>query len=93
MVNAAVESDDTNARLRDAARQAVDRWRGIINRVLGAGIASGEIRTDMAPDAVATWIISCIEGGIMLSNLYKDPVFMNRSLDQLLTYIDTELAA
>jgi TetR/AcrR family transcriptional repressor of nem operon len=93
ILNAAVESDDTNARLRDAARLAVDRWRGIINRVLGAGIASGEIRADVAPDAVATWIISCIEGGVMLSNLYKDPAFMNRSLDQLLTYIDAELAA
>jgi len=93
ILNAAVESDDTNARLRDAARLAVDRWRGVINRVLGAGIASGEIRTDIAPDAASTWIISCIEGGVMLSNLYKDPIFLNRSLDQLLTYIDAELAA
>jgi TetR/AcrR family transcriptional repressor of nem operon len=93
ILNAAVESDDTNARLRDAARQAVDRWRGVINRVLGAGIANGEIRTDIAPDAAATWIISCIEGGVMLSNLYKDPAFLNRSLDQLVTYIDAELAA
>jgi AcrR family transcriptional regulator len=92
ILNAAVESDDTNARLRDAARLAVDRWRGMINRTLSAGIASGEIRTDVDPDAAATWVISCIEGGVMLSNLYKDPEFLNRALDQLLTYTDTVLA-
>lgn len=92
ILNAAVEGDDTNVRLRDAARLAVDRWRGVINRVLSAGIASGEISTDVDPDTAATWMISCIEGGVMLSNLYKDPEFLNRALDQLLTYIDTALA-
>jgi AcrR family transcriptional regulator len=92
ILNAAVESDDTNARLRDAARLAVDRWRGVINQVLSSGIASGEIHTGVDPDAAATWIISCIEGGVMLSNLYKNPEFLNRSLDQLVTYIDATLA-
>jgi AcrR family transcriptional regulator len=92
ILNAAIESDDANARLRDAARFAVDRWRGVINRALNAGIASGEIRSDVDPDAAATWVISCIEGGVMLSNLYKDPEFLNRSLDQLLAYADSLLA-
>lgn len=92
ILNAAVESDDTNARLRDAARLAVDRWRGVIHSVLRTGIAAGEIRNDVDPDAAATWVISCIEGGVMLSNLYKDQEFLNRALDQLVTYIDTTLA-
>ncbi len=93
ILNAAVESDDTNARLRDAARLAVDRWRGVINRTLSAGIARGEVRAQVDPDAAATWIISCIEGGVMLSNLYKDPEFLNRALDQLVVYADRTLAA
>ena len=59
----------------------------------GAGIANGEIRTDVDPDAAATWVICCIEGGVMLSNLYKDSEFLNRALDQLLSYTDTALAA
>lgn len=93
ILNAAVESDDTNFRLRDAARLAVDRWRGVINRVLQSGIASGEIRNDVDPDAAATWMISCIEGGVMLSNLYKNADFLNHALDQLVTYVDASLAA
>lgn len=92
ILNAAVESDDTNARLRDAARLVMDRWRGTINHILAAGIASGELRADLDPDTAATWIISSIEGGVMLSNLYKDPLYLNRILDQLLTYIDTAVA-
>jgi TetR/AcrR family transcriptional regulator, transcriptional repressor for nem operon len=87
ILNAAVESDDTNARLRDAARLVVDRWRGTINHILAAGIASGELRPDLDPDTAATWIISGIEGGVMLSNLYKDPLYLNRILDQLLIFI------
>ena len=89
ILNAAVESDDGNARLRDAARLAMDRWRGVINRVLGAGIASGEVRPEVDPDKTSTWVISAIEGAVMMSNLYKDPVFLNRALDQLLIYVDS----
>lgn len=88
ILNAAVESDDGNTRLRDAARLAMDRWRGVINRVLSAGIASGEIRSDLDPDKVSSWVIGSIEGGVMLANLYKDPVFLNRALDQLVIYIE-----
>ena len=89
LLNAAVESDDGNPRLRDAARLAMDRWRGVINRILSAGIASGEIRPDVDPDRESSWVIAAIEGGVMLSNLYKDPVYLNRALDQLLIYIES----
>lgn len=89
MLNAAVESDDGNIRLRDAVRLSMDRWRGVINRVLSAGIASGEIRPDVDPDKTSTWVIAAIEGGVMLANLYKDPIFLNRALDQLVIYIDS----
>jgi TetR/AcrR family transcriptional repressor of nem operon len=88
ILNAAVESDDGNVRLRDAARLAMDRWRGVVNRILSAGIASGEFRADLDPDKESCWVIAAIEGGVMLSNLYKDPVFLNRSLDQLVNHID-----
>jgi TetR/AcrR family transcriptional repressor of nem operon len=71
----------------------VDRWRGTINYILSAGIATGELRSDLDPDTAATWIISSIEGGVMLSNLYKDPLYLNRILDQLLTYLDNVAAA
>jgi hypothetical protein len=74
--------------LRDAARLAMDRWRGVVNRILSAGIASGEFRADLDPDKESCWVIAAIEGGVMLSNLYKDPVFLNRSLDQLVSHID-----
>jgi TetR/AcrR family transcriptional repressor of nem operon len=93
ILNAAVESDDGNVRLRDAARLAMDRWRGVVNRILGAGIASGEFRADLDPDKESCWVIAAIEGGVMLSNLYKDPVFLNRALDQLVIHIDALKAA
>jgi AcrR family transcriptional regulator len=89
ILNAAVEADDGNVRLRDAARLAMDRWRGVVNRILNAGIASGEFRADVDPDRESSWVIAAIEGGVMLSNLYKDPVFLNRALDQLASHIGT----
>ncbi|HAE84352.1 MAG TPA: TetR/AcrR family transcriptional regulator, partial [Ktedonobacter sp.] len=30
-----------------------------------------------------------LEGAIMLSNLYKDPIHMNRAADHIVRYIET----
>jgi len=86
VMNCAIEGDDAYPVLRDRARLAMDRLRQAFIRILAKGISNGEIRPDINPDEVTTLLIASLEGGVMLSNLYKDPIHMHRVLDHLTKY-------
>jgi len=89
IMNCAIEGDDAHPALRDKARQAMDRFRNTFVRIIAKGIAQGEIRPDINPDAVTTFLVSALEGSVMLSNLYKDPTHARRVIDQLTQYVQT----
>jgi hypothetical protein len=75
--------------LRDRARSAMDDWRATIHRVVNKGIERQEIRPEINADEVATIFITTLEGAIMLSNLYKDPIYMKRAAGHIVRYIET----
>lgn len=87
LMNAAIESDDAFPALRERARKAMDMWRKLVRRTVEAGLASGEIRSGIDPEQTATLLIGTIEGGVMLSKLYKDPVHVLRAADHISRYI------
>lgn len=89
ILNTAIEADDANEVLRDRARSAMDDWRSTIQRIVNKGIERQEIRPDINVDEVATIFITTLEGAIMLSNLYKDPIHMNRAAYHITRYIET----
>ena len=89
ILNTAIEADDANEVLRDRARAAMDEWRNTIQRIVNKGIERQEIRPGINVDEVATIFITTLEGAIMLSNLYKDPIHMNRAADHIVRYIET----
>ena len=88
IMNTAIEWDDTNSLLRDKTQQAMDSWRNLIIRIVEKGIKKGEIKPTIESDAVATVIISTIEGGIMMSKLYQDSIHLERVVTSLQSYID-----
>src|ERR1700678_159330 len=71
LLNTAIDSDDGNAVLREKARGALDEWRSVIVESVCQGMRSGELRSDVDPIAVATIVISSLEGAIMFSRLEK----------------------
>jgi TetR/AcrR family transcriptional repressor of nem operon len=89
ILNTAVESDDAHPGLRDRAQKAMDSWRGLIHRIVQKGIERGEMLPTVNPDCVATILISTIEGAIMLSKLYGDPIHLKRTIDYLNGYLET----
>ena len=89
ILNTAIEADDANEVLRDRARSAMDDWRATIHRVVNKGIERQEIRPGTDADEVATIFITTLEGAVMLSNLYKDPVYMKRAAEHIGHYIET----
>ena len=89
ILNTAIEADDANESLRDRAKSAMDNWRSTIHRIVNKGIERQEIRPGVNADEVASILIATLEGAIMLSNLYKDPVHMQRAVAHMQQYIES----
>ncbi len=89
ILNTAIEADDANEELRDRARAAMDDWRATIHRIVSKGIERQEIRPGIDADEVASILIATLEGAVMLSSLYKDPIHMKRAADHMSRYIET----
>jgi len=89
ILNTAIEADDANEVLRDRARSAMDDWRTTIHRIVNKGIERQQIRPGIDADEVASILITTLEGAIMLSNLYKDSIHMNRAAAHMVRYIET----
>jgi hypothetical protein len=91
LLNTAIESDDAHPVLRERACRAMDGWRERIQDAVREGVASGELRKDVDPDVVASRFIATLEGGVMLSKLYRDPVHIQRAVEFLTEYIHRDL--
>jgi TetR/AcrR family transcriptional regulator, transcriptional repressor for nem operon len=82
IVNLAIESDDADPELRSAARQAMSRLIGLFERIVNEGIAGGEFARHNARDT-AMKMVATLEGGLVLSNLYKDQGYLRSVADCL----------
>jgi TetR/AcrR family transcriptional repressor of nem operon len=91
ILNTAIESDDTNPELRQRTQQAMDAWRHLIRQVIRKGMTRGELRSTIDPDEAATILIATVEGAIMMSRLYGDPIHINRAIHHLTSYVRTQL--
>lgn len=91
VLNTAVEADDAHPALRDRARRAMDVWRDVIKRNVNKGIERNEIRPEVDGDVLASILISTLEGAVMMSKLYRDPVHMHRAADHLIQYLETSV--
>ena len=91
ILNTAIEVDDLDSPLRDRALAALNSWRSSIVLIINKGINKGEITANVDPDAIATIIICTIEGAIMMSQLEKNPVHLERAIAHLQNYISNSL--
>jgi len=91
ILNTAIEADDTDSPLRDRALAAIDAWRSLIIRIIAKGVKKGEVRASVEADTVATIIICTIEGAIMMSQLSKNPIHLERAIAHLHGYIQQSL--
>lgn len=88
LLNTAVDSDDTHPALRDRVRLAMTGWLDLIADALETGRSAGQFRSDFDVKAASGTIVAALEGGILLSKLYRDAAWMRGVTDQLAAYID-----
>ncbi len=91
ILNAAIEADDADPLLRKKACAAMDDLLNMIRRFVQRGIDKGEANPAADPDYIATVYISTLEGALMLSKLYGDPVHMKRAVRHITTFLANEL--
>jgi len=92
ILNAATESDDTHPELRHKVQRAMDELReDTVARIVTRGVERGELRAGTDPGAAATVIMSTLEGALMLSQLYRDPTYVETATAHLDDYV-TSLA-
>jgi AcrR family transcriptional regulator len=87
LLNTAAESDDSHPALRQRAQQAMDQWRQLIRQIVQQGITARELQADVDPEAVATILIATLEGALMLTKLYGDPIHLQQAQIHLEQYV------
>lgn len=91
IVNTAVESDDTHPALRERSRKAMDELRELIRHVVAVGVERRRFRPEVDGEALASVVVAALEGGLILSRLYDDPVHLRRVVDHLMRHITNDL--
>ncbi len=87
VMNTAIEADDAHPVLRAKAQTAMNGLLALVGSTVKAGIATGEFRVDVNPRQVATVLVALVEGGLMLSKLYGDPLYIESVLEQITIYV------
>ncbi|HXE11042.1 MAG TPA: TetR/AcrR family transcriptional regulator [Bryobacteraceae bacterium] len=88
VLNTAVDSDDGNLALRDRARKALTRWIRRIEQIVSAGIASGEIRSNVDPRVAATILVATLEGALMIGRLQRSNLALEQAREYLIGFLE-----
>jgi AcrR family transcriptional regulator len=84
LLNTAVESDDAEGEfyreLRARARRGMSRLLTAVRRIIADGVASRELARSTDPDAEASAFVATMEGAIMLTKLYGDPIHLRHAI-------------
>ena len=83
ILNTAIEADDAYPTLRERAQAAMTSWHTLIGSTVKAGVQRGELRPAADPRVVAAVLTAGMEGALMLSKLYGDPIYMRRMAEHL----------
>jgi AcrR family transcriptional regulator len=87
ILNTAIEADDAYPPLRERAQAAMTDWHKLIGSTVKAGVQRGELRPDIDPRAVTSVLTAIMEGALMQSKLFGDPIHMRRAVDHISSYI------
>jgi len=87
ILNAAIEADDAHPSLRDETIKAMNGLYSLILGIIRNGIRNGEIISTIDSETFTTIFISTIEGSLMMTKLYNDITYINRSIGFLKDYL------
>ena len=87
LMNASIETDDTNQELKMVVVKVMDVIQSSIVHILHNGIKHKQLNADVPCEEFALFIISSLEGAIMMSQLYNN----NQALQNVYDYLNNQL--
>lgn len=91
VMNAAIDSDDTNEHLRKEVAQAVEGIIGIFSGIIESGKKLKQISQTVTPAKYGVLFFAMIEGGILLSKTTNKKQYLYETCDRIDQIIRTEL--
>ncbi len=88
ILNTSIEADDNNPVLREKVLEALDYWQDRIVLTIKYGHERKEIKKGVDAKEFASLFISTLEGGIMMSRIYKNQTHFDVICKQLLKMIE-----
>ena len=88
ILNTAIDSDDSQPILRKYVVKAITYWKERIITTLEKGKEKDEVIADINEEEFATLFIGTLEGGIMMSRLFKSNHHFDIMADQLIRMIE-----
>lgn len=67
----------------------MDEWLDTFHRIINKGMERQQLRPGLNAEEIATIMISTLEGAVMLSSLYKDPIHIKRAAAHINRYLET----
>ena len=88
LMNAAVESDDSNPVLRQQAFNMLAQLRASVAKLIENGIKNKQVRPDADVHYYSTIFIATLEGGIMMSKLERNKDAIRHTNEHLRKLVD-----
>ena len=83
------ELAETDAAARQDVERGFARWEGAIRDGLRAMYARGDLRRSADPDALALALLTALEGGLLMTQIRRDPAPLRAVLDVVLAHIES----
>jgi AcrR family transcriptional regulator len=87
----ATEVAGRNEEARLQAVAGFDAWERLLADAVERMRESGELRADASPAVLATGLLACIEGGLVLGSVRKDPASLRVAVETGLARVRTYL--
>jgi TetR/AcrR family transcriptional regulator, transcriptional repressor for nem operon len=83
------ELAETDAAARHEVERGFARWEEAIRDGLRAMYARGDLRRSADPDALALALLTALQGGLLMTQIRRDPAPLRAVLDAVLAHIET----
>ncbi len=87
LMNAAIESDDTDPKLKQVAKEIMLSLHQTIVALLDNGKKHGDVRSSFDSNGFASLMIGALEGGVMMMKVSDD----SKHLKSVIDYIEKEI--
>jgi AcrR family transcriptional regulator len=81
------ELADSDEQARSLLADAFDEWQGYLSQGLRHMLARGELAADADPERLAAATMASLQGGLLLSQVRRDPAQLRVALDAALAHL------